>query len=112
MTAYDDNPRVIGDYVTITADDTTDRHSRASQINGARRRYESEHDVTLKLVSTSYSETHGFLARSAFRYRITREPAHFGHAGSAGGSAGLRMHHDTATQFAGSLWACAYVTGI
>lgn len=60
------------DYIWINADDTTDRRSRAAQANAARRSFERAHNVTLTLVTRSYSETPGFLYRSAFRYRITR----------------------------------------
>ena len=72
MSAYDDNPRATGRYVTIKADDTTGRRSRAAQINAHRRRYEISHGVGLTLISKSYSETYGFLAQSAFRYTINR----------------------------------------
>lgn len=58
--------------VAIQADDSTDRRSRASQAGTVKRAYEREHNVTLTLVSTSYSETHGFLARSRFNYSVTR----------------------------------------
>jgi hypothetical protein len=72
VTAYNDNPQAIGDYVWINADDTAGRRSRAAQINAARKAYQAEHGVTLTLIAQSYSETPGFLARSAFRYRINR----------------------------------------
>jgi hypothetical protein len=72
MTAYNDNPYLVGDYVWITADDTAGRRSRAAQINAERRRYAREHHVTLKLLARSYDETIGFLHRSAFRYKIIR----------------------------------------
>jgi hypothetical protein len=74
MTAYDDNPGVIGRYVTITADDSAGRRSRASQCSAGKRRYEREHKVTLILSSKSYSETYGFLSQSAFKYEIIRTP--------------------------------------
>lgn len=72
MSAYNDNPDVAGDYVWIKADDNTDRRSRAAQANAERRRYEREHGVTLTLIAKTYSETHGFLHQSAFRYEIGR----------------------------------------
>jgi hypothetical protein len=72
MPAYDDNPDATGDYVQITCDATTGRRSRAAQINAARRRYQSGHGVTLTLIARSYSETHGFMHRSAFKYEIGR----------------------------------------
>lgn len=77
MTAYDDNPRVTGDYVWIKAENCTgrygpDRRGRASAINAGKRAYEREHGVTLELLAKSYSETWGFLHQSAFRYRIHR----------------------------------------
>ena len=67
-----DNPGMVGQFVTITSDSTRDRRSRAGEINAGRRRYQREHGVTLTLVSKSYSETYGFLSRSAFRYSIER----------------------------------------
>jgi hypothetical protein len=70
--AYNDNPRVTGDYVWITCDDTAGRRSRAAHINHERRRYAEVHGVTLTLLAKSYSESPGFLHRSSFRYRITR----------------------------------------
>ena len=73
MSAYDDNPRALGHYVTIKADDTTGRRSRAAQISACRKRYERTHGVTLTLASKSYSETYGFLPQSAFRYTINRK---------------------------------------
>jgi hypothetical protein len=72
MAAYDDNPQAVGDYVWISADDTTGRRSRAAQISAARKAYREAHGVTLTLIAQSYSETPGFLSRSAFRYRINR----------------------------------------
>jgi hypothetical protein len=72
MPAYDDNPAVTGDYVWITADGTAGRRSRAAQVNAAKRAYERSHGVTLTLLARSYSETYGFLHRSAFRYEIGR----------------------------------------
>jgi hypothetical protein len=71
MPVYDDNPAMTGRYVTITADCTTGRRSRAAQINNYRRRFEREHGVRLALLTRSYSETYGFLSRSAFRYTMT-----------------------------------------
>lgn len=77
MPAYDDNPDVIGDYMWIKAENCAgrngpDRRGRASAVNAAKRAYEREHGVTLALLCKSYSETHGFLHQSAFRYRIIR----------------------------------------
>jgi hypothetical protein len=72
MTAYDDNPEARGDWVWVTADDSTDRRSRASQVTAHRRRYEKAHGVRLEFITKHYSETPGFLSRSAFRYRILR----------------------------------------
>jgi hypothetical protein len=77
MAAYDDNPNLTGNYVWITADDTADRHSRAAQVNAAKRAYEHEHSVTLTLLAKSYSETPGFLHRSAFRYEVGRPGQEF-----------------------------------
>lgn len=75
MPAYNDNPHLVGDYVTITADDSSGRRSRAAQISAEKRRYTREHNgITLTLISKSYDEMYGFLSRSAFRYRITRMP--------------------------------------
>jgi hypothetical protein len=70
--AYNDNPRVTGDYVWITCDATAGRRSRAAHISHECRRYQAEHGVTLTLLAKSYSETYGFLHQSSFRYRITR----------------------------------------
>jgi len=72
MPAYDDNPQVTGSYVWITADGTADRRSRASQVAAHKRRYEAAHGVMLEKITTSYSETPGFLHRTAVRYRINR----------------------------------------
>jgi hypothetical protein len=69
---YDDNPRVTGDYVWISCDDTSGRRSRAAQIIAHKRRYMVAHNVTLAFSSVSYSESDGFLSRTAIRYRITR----------------------------------------
>lgn len=67
-----DNPDGHGQFVTITSDGTTTRQARAGEINAEKRRYEKKFNVKLTLLSKSYSETHGFLLRSAFRYRIGR----------------------------------------
>ncbi len=72
MMAWADNPAAAGRFVTIYADDSGGRRSRASQIGARKRVYEAEHQVTLALLSKSYDEMHGFLARSAFRYEIIR----------------------------------------
>jgi hypothetical protein len=72
MSTYDDNPTATGGSVTITADDSLGRRSRAAQIRQAARAYAQEHAVTLTLIGRSYSETHGFLSRSAFTYTIGR----------------------------------------
>lgn len=74
MIAYTDNPDARGNYVTVKADTTTGRRSRAGAITAAARAYAREHGVKLTLVSKSYDEANGFLSRSAFRYRITRLP--------------------------------------
>jgi hypothetical protein len=58
-------------WIWIRADSTHGRRSRASAINAAKRAYERAHGVRLALISKSYSETHGFLSRSEFRYEIT-----------------------------------------
>ena len=60
MSAYDDNPNVVGSFVWIMADDTAGRRSRASQIGAARRAYEQAHGVELRLLARSYDETPGF----------------------------------------------------
>jgi hypothetical protein len=70
VSAYSDNPNVVGNYVTFKCDDTTNRRSRAAQITAAVRKYERAHKVCLIHISSSYSETHGFLSQSALRYRI------------------------------------------
>jgi hypothetical protein len=72
MSTYDDNPNAAGGAVTITADDTLGRRSRAAQIRQAARTYARAHGVTLTLISRAYSEAHGFLSRSSFTYEITR----------------------------------------
>ena len=73
MSTYDDNPDASGGRVTITADSTLGRRSRAASIRAAKRAYEQGHQgVTLTLISRSYSETAGFLSRSAFTYTIGR----------------------------------------
>jgi hypothetical protein len=58
-------------YAWIRQDSTGDRRSRAAAINAAKREYERANGVTLTLIHKSYSETHGFLARSEFRYTVT-----------------------------------------
>jgi hypothetical protein len=70
--AYNDNPDAVGDYVTIKADGDN-RHSRAARIVSGAKRYEAQHKVSLSLIHKSYSETHGFLSQSSFRYRINRK---------------------------------------
>ena len=65
MSAYPDG------YVTINADSTASRRSRAAQINAEKRRHEAVHNVSPTLISKSYSETPGFLSRSSFRYQVT-----------------------------------------
>jgi hypothetical protein len=72
MTTYNDNPNASGGQVTITCDDTLGRRSRAAQIRAAVRAYERDHGVKLTLAGRDYSETHGFLSRSAFTYDISR----------------------------------------
>lgn len=72
MTAWNDNPDVTGDYVWIKADSTDSRRSRAGEASAERARYQREHGVRLELIARDYSETPGFLSRSAFRYRINR----------------------------------------
>jgi hypothetical protein len=74
MSAYEAS-YMNGHSVTIHADDSTDRRSRAAQATAVKRRYERLHGVRLTLASRSYSETHGFLSRSAFRYTIERSRA-------------------------------------
>lgn len=73
MDAYNDNPKVIGDYVTIKAEGD-ERRSRAARIVAEVRRYQAAHNVALIFLSKSYSETHGFLSQTAFRYKIKRIP--------------------------------------
>lgn len=70
MPAYTET---VGADVYIRADDTTDRRSRAAQITARKLRYERERHAVLTLVSKSYSETHGFLSRSEFRYSASYE---------------------------------------
>ena len=72
MSTYTNNPGATGDTVTITADSSLGRRSRAASIRAWARGYERAHGVTLTLASKSYSETPGFLARSAFTYTIGR----------------------------------------
>lgn len=72
MTAY--LAELSDDFITINADDTSDRRSRAAQISAHKRRQEKALGVTLTLISKSHSETHGFLAQSSFRYRVARPP--------------------------------------
>jgi hypothetical protein len=72
MPVYSNNPDALGDSVTITCDDTLGRRSRAAQIRAAVRAYERDHGVKLTLAGRDYSETHGFLSRSAFAYNISR----------------------------------------
>lgn len=71
MTAYNDNPNAIGDFVMIKANGDG-RRSRAARIMAEVRRYQEEHKVTLALLGKTYSETHGFLSQSGFNYRIER----------------------------------------
>jgi hypothetical protein len=59
-------------HVSIREDSTHDRRSRAAAINAAKRQYERTEGVRLILVSKSYSETHGFLSRSEFRYSVAK----------------------------------------
>jgi hypothetical protein len=73
MPVYEDNIGAQGTNVTITCDDSSDRRSRAAQIGAFKRAYEKEHHIRLTLDHKSYSEAHGFLSRSAFRYKIERQ---------------------------------------
>ena len=75
MTTCNDNPGAAGNRVTITADSSLGRRSRAAQIRAAARHYAQRHGVTLTLAGRSYSETPGFLSRSAFTYDISRTEA-------------------------------------
>lgn len=70
MSAYIMGTPAAG-YAWIYADDTTGLRSRAAQAGAAKRAYERAHGVRLTLISVSYDEMHGFLARSAFRYRVS-----------------------------------------
>lgn len=72
MSAYNDNPKCVGNYVDITCDDTRDRRSRGAQIAAVRVAYQGVHGVRLVPLSTSYDEAHGFLHRTRIRYRIER----------------------------------------
>jgi hypothetical protein len=72
VTAYNDNPRCVGDYVVISADSTADRRSRAAEIGKEVGKYKRQHGVALELAGKWYDEKQGFLYRSEFRYRIVR----------------------------------------
>ena len=57
-------------YVFITCDDSSDRRTRAAHITAAKRAYQRQHGVILALDHKTYSEQHGFLSRSVFRYAL------------------------------------------
>lgn len=59
--------------ITLQANSTSYRPSRASQINALKRAIEFLFAVRLILESKSYSEAHGFMNASYFTYRIERE---------------------------------------
>lgn len=68
MTAYISGES--SNYVWITADSSGNRRSRASQIAVVKHNWEAGTGKRLTFDHASYSETHGFLARSEFRYKI------------------------------------------
>lgn len=83
MSAYDDNPDVVGDYVWIKAERAESdrergtqggRRVRAGQITAHKRAYEREHGVTLTRLTQNYSETYGFMSQTSIRYKIDRTP--------------------------------------
>jgi hypothetical protein len=58
-------------FVTINADSTGDRRSRASAVNARKRYFEREARAKLtRIGEPSYSETPGFLSRTSIRYRV------------------------------------------
>jgi hypothetical protein len=67
---------VYAGVLTIRADNTGDRNgpdrrTRAAAINGAKRKFERENNVTLTLKSKRYDEAYDFTHRTEIFYLVT-----------------------------------------
>lgn len=64
--------RTHGSYgpLVLRCDNTRDRKSRGKSIGSLKLAIERHYRVKLTKISTSYSETYGFLSRTEIRYRI------------------------------------------